>query len=196
MKRASMYTWGVIALATAASCFDITDPDLSVDCGAGAYFGWFRGRATGLVSDTLVGCAYFMIDPGTGRFSLVLTDGGPLSTTPRIQMVRGGIPGVPVTVGDELGQIAAAMFVGTRRFVVTGDLFTTGPEKQKSNEMSLSGKVNLSGVDSVGATLAVTGEFVGKCIANTGAFVPQDQLKPDIPPECRMPDAGFRAPTP
>ena len=193
MKCARMLCWGIIGSTLLASCFEIAAPDLSQDCGNGAYFGWFRGRATGMISDTLVGCAYFMNDPATGRFSMVLTDGGPTSVTPRIQMVRSSIPRLPVEVGDDPGQITVAMFVGTRRFVVTGNLFTTGPEKLKSNEMAFSGKVALNGVDSVGAVLDVTGEFVAKCIGTTSTLTPQDQLKPVIPPECRVPDAGIRA---
>ena len=193
MKRALVLSWGLIGATTVASCFEIAAPDLSQDCGNGGYYGWFRGRATGMVNDTLVGCAYFMIDPPTGSFSMVLTDGGPTSVTPRIQMVRSSIPQVPVVVGDEPGQITVAMFVGTRRFVVTGTLFTEGPEKLKSNEMGLTGRVSFNGVDSVGAVLDVNGEFFGKCVATSSTLTPQDQLKPVIPPACLMPDAGLRA---
>jgi len=194
MKRARVLAFGVMgSFATVASCFGITDPDLSKDCGGGAYYGSFRGRSIGVSSDTLMGCAYFMIDPTSGRFSMVLTDGGPTSATPRIQMVRSTVPRVPVVVGDEPGQLTAAMFFGTRRFVVTGNLITAGPEKLKANEMNLSGRISFSGVDSVGATLDIDGEFIGKCIANNGTFKPQDQLKPVIPPECFVPDAGIRA---
>jgi hypothetical protein len=194
MKRALTLSCGAVATFTiVASCFDITDPDLSQDCGGGAYFGSFRGRSDGISSDTLMGCAYFMIDPTTGRFSMVLTDGGPTSTTPRVQMVRPTVPRLPVTIGDEPGQMTAALFYGTRRFVVTGTVFTTGPEKQKYNEMSLSGTVSLNGIDSVGAILDIEGTFIGKCLADMGTLTPQDQLKPVVPKECYAPDAGIRA---
>lgn len=197
MKRLLTQLGMIGALATVASCLEIGSPDLSKDCGGGAYYGSFRGRATGLLSDTLTGCAYFMIDATTGSFSMVFTDGGPLSVTPRIQMVRAAMPRAPVVIGPELGQLTAAMFVGTRRFVVTGNLFTTGPEKLKNNELGLSGTVTMNGVDSVGVTLDVEGTFVGKCVSNvTGTPPRQDQLKPIVPPTCLVPDAGIRASSP
>jgi hypothetical protein len=181
---------GVALIAT--GCIKAVGPT-AIPCGAGGTWGSFEGQSLGVLSDTITaGCAYFSIDLKTGSFGMALTDGTPQGTNPMVRVVGIGLPTGALAIGDGSAPLRAAIFVGTRRFVVGSGSLVTRPIESGFGDVELDGSVEMTGTDSTGATMVVAGEFVARCIGNQPPEGGNDRVAPKPPAECRLPDAALR----
>jgi hypothetical protein len=191
--RGRMAVAGLAALA--AGCLANAGGPNTADCGGGQFLGSFNGVASGAMADTLTGCAFFAIEPATRSFGLVLTNGGPGSRHPMIKVLSATLPRGTRVVGDEFGQLSGVMFLGPRTFAITGGSLMTGAVTQvrPDGSIALDGLVDLTATDSLGATLAISGSFIGQCVGATEDAGRGDGLK-QVPEACKLPAAAIRLP--
>jgi hypothetical protein len=193
----------VLVGAAAVGC--MVEPPLppmeNPDCGD--YLGSFRGNATGAVTDTMSGCAYFQVAALGGSFGMVLTNGGPNATNPRVRLLRSSFPASPpegqgeftFTVGSGNGQLLGHIELGTQIFsLTTGTLIKyVTAEDLLYNEYSLNGRIDVTGRALDGTTIRVTGEFIGVCVESNRSD-PLVEDGPSASRSCARADGLFRTP--
>jgi hypothetical protein len=165
-----------IALASTMSVVAVACRDLGpgeTDCLTENTFGSFVGRAGGAATDSLAGCAYFTTDTPSGRFRMVLTNGGPQSTS---HVVRLFLLARPRDTGTFTlsGGLSGAVFLGDRRFTLTnGTMKVTSASRFRR---LIDGNVTLTGVDN-GEPVTITGTFFARCVEGAS------EVGPDRPRE-------------
>jgi hypothetical protein len=97
-----------------------------------------------------------------------LTDGSPETATLKVRVwISGSRAANPVPVGGDVGQISGGVFIGNREFTLTGGTMTFETIRTVYEGSLLHGIVNLTGVEQEGgATVTVTGEYLGKPVAS------------------------------
>jgi hypothetical protein len=161
-----MYRLMCLTLGSAAiACNFLGDPK-NADCGT------FGGRASGAASDSLTGCAVFAIEPDFGNFGLMLTNGSLGAPSQAVKVFAPGPLAGPIRSSDppivhqvsENGNITGVIVLGNTSYELTsGTVTVTASTPGKT----LNGSVNLTGVNTAGVIVTVTGSFVARC---TGTF--------------------------
>jgi hypothetical protein len=179
--------WGVAAaLLSAAACDGPTPPQLA-DCGQ--LFGSFEGRVSGAASDTLDGCGYYAFSTVDGGFGMVLTNGGP-SGDPMVKVFGPSLFGTR-TVGTE---VTGVVFIGPRTFTLTSGTITAVSRAGLWERKTLVGSLDVTGTETGGATVRVTGQFDSGCVGIHEEPSQVGDTPRSPPPECAVRAAGARAP--
>jgi hypothetical protein len=142
-------------------------PQERVACGSYEDLGSFHGNATGAVTDTVAGCAFFVVDTLSGTFFMWLTD-GPLTNQPLVRIQRTSALSAYSTYnfGSGAGELGGAMFLGARRFQMQSGTLQTLIVEKPSTKLGyhMEGQVTMTAMDSTGAMLTVIGKFIASCI--------------------------------
>jgi hypothetical protein len=158
------FTFLTVAAVAMAACNFLSDPKES-DCGS------FGGRASGAASDSLMGCAVFAIEPDFGKFGMMLTNGSLGAPSQAVKVFSPGPLAGPSTSSGaprvyevmENGTITGVIVLGNTTYVlVSGNVTVTAA----TPGVTLSGSINLTGVNSAGVSVTVIGAFIARC---TGA---------------------------
>jgi hypothetical protein len=167
MRRLYLSSLLLIAIA---GCQSFSDPD-GLDCGA------FSGRASGAATDSLTGCAFFATQASTGTFVMVLTNGGPSSTSHMLKVFNNGRPAPGTHVVGTPG-LTGAIWLYDRQFLLSsGSMVVIA-----SDTMGVAGTVDLTGADVDGVTVSVTGEFKANCTYVSPGLSREDQVRPPATP--------------
>lgn len=162
-----------IVIVAAAACRDLSGPDEN-DCVEHSVYGSFFGRANGAALDSIAGCAYFTTDTPSGRFGMVLTNGGPRNTSHMVKLFRAARPVDTGRFSVGIGaSVTGVIFLGDRRFTLTSGLMIVTGASGRSRLMT--GSVDLTGTDDNGASVTIAGSFFARCSPDNG------EAKPDRP---------------
>ena len=171
--RRSAPAIGILALCmSAASCLNLLAPGPG-SCLTDTYLGTFYGRASGVASDTLAGCAYFAVSVAeeSEMFGLILTNGGPRDVGRMIKILRNRA--MPPEEGTHLigsaqdGALYGLILLDERPFTLTSGAVTI----TESDDFNLTGSVDVVGTDLGGRTISIRGSFVAECSANKGVSI-------------------------
>ena len=161
------------AVVGAMACVDTTGPGES--CLTHTTFGQFFGRASGAASDSLAGCAYFAIDTPSLRVGMVLTNGGPRSTSHLLKLILPAQPetgpcGGTCTLTVAGGGFTGVIFLGERRFTFASGTMEVTSGSRHSRLME--GTLNATATDAAGS-VTVVGTFEARCAPFTGEIAPE-----------------------